>query len=1129
MKHNSKTSRITSALLAILMIVTMVPTFMLSSFAEGTSKASLPAEVSGEWEHMTVNDGSEHNGKGEYYISMWFKNTSFILMQTSDNQSFELNYEFWAMKNDGINTCQINNIVFSNPDDLNLTETVWKEISTCYGIDDPTAYTLPGTFGSGYSNQLAKNIAKWNGSADVTANGSAKYTVPVNITYHSGATGMAPKTHSTDSDNESIMLDITVVDLRELLNTIDTAKNLASSDKLNEEQKNAVLKVVEEIESGYILDGSAAYTQETIDSLTDSLKGVTYADFTEYNKALEKAEIVLGSPYYTDEAKETIRAAIADKDVILYLKVNEQSIVDEATQKILDALASITRVLPPANSIDNSNPSESGSFVINSVANPSKDGINITLSKKEIYLDITERLEDVGLKYNYSCEFGKSGWYTYKQYYAGPLSADCTGSEKKQIASANSPANYDTYFNSYGVLDANITKTLAERGELSKNSALSLEYNFDGAPLQTTGDGAKVYIGFYGEYTDTPWLSGTTTYKTSEVGHYTIATEIPNFMLYVYDKAPLKAALENAYGVFSDATNYNDFLALISEAERIYGTRAVTDTEVRNITDAINNFEFTYSIDASASDPATGSVEIEVTEGKNTTGNEYTGGSVLKLSAVPAADYEFNGWADKNDDVIRTITVDGNRSFVANFKFVLADYSELQNAIANVPSDTSVYSEETVAALNEALKNANSVINAGYGKSNQGLVDEATKQLNDAVKGLVKVVFNPCDYTYIDIAIDYSENITNDGRYKDNAWTEFVNALTAAKAVDRNLTDENEANQKIIDDATERLAKAVDALEDSENQNGLCDYSNLDAAKDKANDISDINDGRFTEDAWNKYKDALEAANSVKDGMYNDDGGVNQKAIDDAASALDKALTELENTRNYVVEIKNENGVTTDTVFVARNSDTTIGNIKDRLTLPEDTTGKKYIGWEDENENLVTDDTPINGDKVLSPSYDLTAITPGNDSQIKVDTDYTFMVGITVGKNTVAELKAQLQNDGRTIIVIKDGEVLSDDALVGTGCIIKCVSKADHNVVYEEATVILYGDVNGDGLVDIEDKILLERKGYMLDDSAINDNSVYMTAADLNHDGVIDGFDVSLLDLQLSGVKIFDQTVEYYK
>ena len=146
----------------------------------------------------------------------------------------------------------------------------------------------------------------------------------------------------------------------------------------------------------------------------------------------------------------------------------------------------------------------------------------------------------------------------------------------------------------------------------------------------------------------------------------------------------------------------------------------------------------------------------------------------------------------------------------------------------------------------------------------------------------------------------------------------------------------------------------------------------------------------------------------------------------------------------------------------------------------------------------------------------------------ETSTQYTYMVGINPNANTVADIETQLKNSGVQIVVTKDGKTLSSADRVGTGSVIKCVSSADSSVVYEVATVILYGDVNGDGAVDETDISLLFDDAF---DGVgnIEENSVYYIAADLSKDGVLDFFDYFYLDGIASGNRSFDQTQTLYK
>lgn len=174
----------------------------------------------------------------------------------------------------------------------------------------------------------------------------------------------------------------------------------------------------------------------------------------------------------------------------------------------------------------------------------------------------------------------------------------------------------------------------------------------------------------------------------------------------------------------------------------------------------------------------------------------------------------------------------------------------------------------------------------------------------------------------------------------------------------------------------------------------------------------------------------------------------------------------------------------------------------------------------------------------VSPAYEvwfekteIKQILPNVDGSTDITVDrsqgITYLVGLNAENTSVAELKAELQNEDTQIIVRRGEAVLTDSEAVGTGCVVQCVSAKDTSVVYESATVILYGDVNGDGAIDANDYRTMSTAS--LADASVIGGGVYSVAADLNGDGVVDFFDVSLLNLQLSGRCPIDQTAPFYK
>lgn len=178
----------------------------------------------------------------------------------------------------------------------------------------------------------------------------------------------------------------------------------------------------------------------------------------------------------------------------------------------------------------------------------------------------------------------------------------------------------------------------------------------------------------------------------------------------------------------------------------------------------------------------------------------------------------------------------------------------------------------------------------------------------------------------------------------------------------------------------------------------------------------------------------------------------------------------------------------------------------------------------------------IGVESYASPEYsvwfektEIKQILPNDDgvSNITVDRSQgiTYLMGLDAENTSVSALKAALQNEEAQIIVLRGDNVLSDDEAVGTGCVVKCVSAKDSSVVYESATVILYGDVNGDGKLDSSDYSAMCTASIM-DSSLLG--GVYGLAADVNGDGTVDFFDVSLLNMQIAGKYPIDQTAKLY-
>ncbi len=143
----------------------------------------------------------------------------------------------------------------------------------------------------------------------------------------------------------------------------------------------------------------------------------------------------------------------------------------------------------------------------------------------------------------------------------------------------------------------------------------------------------------------------------------------------------------------------------------------------------------------------------------------------------------------------------------------------------------------------------------------------------------------------------------------------------------------------------------------------------------------------------------------------------------------------------------------------------------------------------------------------------------GNESVVFVETDMHIEY-LTYGENTVSNIKDNLKHKD-TYVKIYDinGTLLEDTDLVGTGSTVYIYDSAT-NELLNTYTVVLYGDVNGDGLINYIDKDTITSVATC---TGIIDNKWFLMAADTNHDGAVDGFDVIETELQALDMHAIEQ------
>lgn len=182
-----------------------------------------------------------------------------------------------------------------------------------------------------------------------------------------------------------------------------------------------------------------------------------------------------------------------------------------------------------------------------------------------------------------------------------------------------------------------------------------------------------------------------------------------------------------------------------------------------------------------------------------------------------------------------------------------ADYTKLNAEIAASQKivDTeqaSWYTEATWSAFTTALAEAKAVP-AGLKKSSQDTIDAAASKLNAARTGLKDAA---ASYTALDALIGECDAL-NSADYTSVSWQNLTIALTAAKAVARDLKARNQAT---IDTAYNNLKAAKDALATL----GKANYQPL---IDEINKGTDYTEDYYTADTWAAYQTVLAEAQAM--------------------------------------------------------------------------------------------------------------------------------------------------------------------------------------------------------------------------------------------------------------------------
>ena len=190
-----------------------------------------------------------------------------------------------------------------------------------------------------------------------------------------------------------------------------------------------------------------------------------------------------------------------------------------------------------------------------------------------------------------------------------------------------------------------------------------------------------------------------------------------------------------------------------------------------------------------------------------------------------------------------------------------ADYSAVETAMAAIPTDLTVYTDESVAALNTAVDG----VVRGKAFVSQANVDAMAQAIEDAIAALQ---YKDADYTKVDEAVAKA-NALNKDNYKDFS---AVEAAVNAVVRDKNITEQSE-----VDAMAKAIEDAIAALQYKD-----ADYTKVDAAIAKANALKK-----------DDYKDFSGVEAAVK-AVVRGKNITEQSEVDKMAKAIEDALAALE-------------------------------------------------------------------------------------------------------------------------------------------------------------------------------------------------------------------------------------------
>ncbi|MCC8192125.1 MAG: FIVAR domain-containing protein [Ruminococcus sp.] len=711
-------------------------------------------------------------GEGEYTAKV-----------SDSNGYFESNYfkdlGFFTYTGTGDFTIDVTSIKMT--DKLDGTEYVFTDVPHSTGLVPASEYTAPV---SGSAENAAALPRQYQYDADTVIAGDSSLCIKSldYLTTTKQAIGVAGTKAILDGKAayvNTIEYTFTVTASTVVADPVDTTaleEALAAADAIDTSiyTSSSVAALTAAVTAGNDALANADATQTEIDEAAAAITAAIEAlvNATELEAAVATAE-ALDTTGCTADSAAALASAIDSANTVLANADATQADVDAATAAINTAIAGLSGVV----------------FV---TTEDLKDTVSTAATDATVIL-VTAGQGDPVLNYIYY------GGQTYNVA-SGTAGSDMVGATAVKVYF---DCASDVSYNPWASID--ITATVA--GSQTYNQFMGTDSSYSGG---TTGWSETLTLSktiaegnSYSVDVDT-WAWGNANdyvYAVTKVEFLdstgTVLATIESNV--ADDVSALKAAIVEAYSV--DTTPYtagsvaamND--ALLT-AVTVIGTEDASQSDVDTAATAL-----TAAIAALALPADKTELEDAIATAQALDTTNYTDDSVSTLTDAIAAGNEVLANADAIQSEADEATA-AIKAAVDALTLKSADYTAVESALENVPADLSIYTDDTVAALNDAINAVD------YTKkiTEQADVDAMADAINAAIAALVEI---PVDTTYLETAIADAEDVDT------SLYTaESVANLTAALENAQTVLANADSTQDEVDAATARLNSAIAALEE---------------------------------------------------------------------------------------------------------------------------------------------------------------------------------------------------------------------------------------------------------------------------------------------------------------------------